>query len=74
MFKTPTLIFNRSYYLGVLGAHMSVTADFFSNRMSLQEIEATLAHLFARQVRAGQKDRRLGLVWCDRGDGRCWRL
>jgi IS5 family transposase len=51
---------------------MSITADFFrnridqmidlrhplavlANRMPWQEIEASLAHLFARQVRAGKK-------------------
>jgi IS5 family transposase len=72
MFKTPILMFNRACFLGVLEAHMSITADFFrnrldqmielrhplavlSNRMPWQEIEASLAHLFARQVRAGKK-------------------
>ena len=72
MFKTPALIFNGACFLGVLVAHMSITADFFrnrldqmidlrhplavlANRMPWQEIEASLAHLFARQVRAGKK-------------------
>ncbi|PVE44441.1 IS5/IS1182 family transposase [Limnohabitans planktonicus II-D5] len=58
--------------MGVFEAHMSITADFFrnrldqmidlrhplavlANRMPWQEIEASLAHLFARQVRAGKK-------------------
>jgi len=65
MFKTPALIFNGACFLGVLEAHMSITANFFryrldqtidlshplgvmANRMPLQEIEASLAHLFAR--------------------------
>jgi hypothetical protein len=59
-------------FLAVLEVHVSITADFFRNRldqmidlrhplavltkrMPWQEIEASLAHLFARQVRTGQK-------------------
>jgi hypothetical protein len=33
MFKTPTLIFIKARFLGVLEANMSITADFFRNRL-----------------------------------------
>jgi len=63
--KTPALIFNGARYLGVLEALMSISSDFFRNRLDQtidlrhtlaviynrrpwQQIEASLAHLFAR--------------------------
>jgi IS5 family transposase len=55
-------------FSGSLGAYMSMTDDFFRNRLDLhhplavlanrmpwQEIDASLAHRFARQVRTGKK-------------------
>ena len=33
MFKTPTLIFNGACFLGFLEAHISITTDFFRNRI-----------------------------------------
>jgi hypothetical protein len=33
MFKTSSFIFNGACFLGVLEAHMSITADFFRNRL-----------------------------------------
>ena len=72
MFKTPILIFNRAFFLEVLEILISVTAEFFCNRldqmidlrhplvvlasrMPCQEIEDSLAHFLARQVRTGRK-------------------
>ena len=48
MFKTPALIFNEACFLGVLEAHMSITADFFRNRLD-QMID--LRHPLSARVR-----------------------
>lgn len=49
MFKTPKLIFNGACFLGVLEAHMSITADIFRNRLNQRiDLRHTLAVLANR--------------------------